>query len=149
MYSRGCQLCQQGKWLCIFLTYKCSADCHFCPAPFKDDHIYSVFGKGKNENLEYLKMADFEGISFSGGDPFMVYDRLLDWLVFFKKHLPAYYYWVYTNGLAVDKNRLEKLAKTGMNEIRFNIAATGYLSPEIWGKIKIARKYFPFVTVPN
>jgi len=145
--SKGCQLCQQGRWLCIYLTYMCNAECHFCPSPFKHDFVNSAFGNKKEEILTYLVNSDFKGISYSGGDPFMVFDRLLEWHIFFKKHLPNYYYWVYTNGLAVDKNRLEQLAKEGMNEIRFNIAATDYLSPEIWKKIKIARKLFPYVSV--
>ena len=140
--SRGCQLCQQGKWLCIFLTYKCNSGCHFCPAPHKDDHVHSAFGNQKEEILSYLIENNFEGISFSGGDPFVVFDRLLEWLIFFKERLPDYYYWVYTNGLAVDRNKLEQLATEGMKEIRFNIAATEYLSPYIWEKIKIARQLF-------
>ena len=145
--SKGCQLCQQGRWLCIYLTYMCNAECHFCPSPFKNDFVNSAFGNKKEEILSYLVNSDFKGISFSGGDPFMVFDRLLEWHIFFKKHLPDYYYWVYTNGLAVDKNKLEQLAKEGMNEIRFNIAATEYLSPQIWERIEIARKLFPYVSV--
>jgi len=145
--SKGCQLCQEGKWLCIFLTYKCNADCHFCPAPFKDDHVYSSFGNKKEEILSYLKMTDLKGISFSGGDPFLVYERLLEWLTYFKNHLPDYYYWVYTNGIAVTEKKLEQLSAEGMDEIRFNIAATGYLDDTIWKKIRTARKLFPFVSV--
>ena len=145
--SRGCHLCQEGKWLCVFLTYQCNAGCHFCPAPFNDDRIYSVFGNNKERILNYLKLTDFEGISFSGGDPFMVFDRLLEWLVYFRNHLPDYYFWVYTNGLEGNRDKLKKLALNGMNEIRFNIAATGYLNPEIWEKIKIAREYFSFVSI--
>jgi len=145
--SRGCQLCQQGKWLCIFLTYKCNAHCHFCPAPFTDDQIRSEYGNQKEKIISYLYHNDFNGISFSGGDPFIVYDRLLDWLTYFKKRLPHYYYWVYTNGLAVDRAKLARLVEEGMDEIRFNIAATGYLSDEIFERIKIARELFPFVSI--
>jgi len=145
--SRGCQLCQQGKWLCIFLTYRCNAGCHFCPAPFSDDRISSSLGNQKEEILSYLKRTDFEGISFSGGDPFLVFDRLLEWLAFFKKHLPDYYYWVYSNGLAVTGRRMQQLSEKGMNEIRFNIAATGYVDEKIWDIIKTARGIFPVVSV--
>jgi len=145
--SKGCQLCQKGKWLCIFLTYKCTAGCHFCPAPFKNDEIHSAFGSNKEKILNYLKESNFEGISFSGGDPFLVFDRLLEWQTFFKKELSNYYYWVYTNGLAADQEKIKKLANAGMDEIRFNIAATDYLSSKIWDRIKIARKYFSFVSI--
>ncbi len=145
--SKGCQLCQQGKWLCIFITYECNAQCHFCPSPFKNDRIHSAFGNKKDEILRYLIQNDFEGISFSGGDPFVVFDRLMEWLLFFKQKLPNYYYWVYTNGLYVDEQKLKLLSEGGMDEIRFNIAATGYTSNIILDKITIARKYFKHVAV--
>ena len=145
--SKGCQLCQQGKWLCIFITYQCNSICHFCPSPFKDDRIHSAFGNKKEEILPYLFENDFEGISFSGGDPFLVFDRLKSWLVYFKKHLPHYYYWVYTNGLNADSQKMKQLASAGMNEIRFNIAATGYLSEIVLKNIKDARDLFPYVAV--
>jgi len=145
--SKGCQLCQKGKWLCIFLTYKCNATCHFCPAPFRDDHIYSDFGSKKEEILDYLTRNDFRGISFSGGDPFLVFDRLMKWLAYFKHQLPDYYYWVYTNGLAADKRKIKLLAEAGMDEIRFNIAASGYISETVWESITEARKLFRYVSV--
>jgi len=145
--STGCQLCQQGKWLCIFLTYRCNAGCSFCPAPFRDDHISSSLGNSKEEILHYLQKAEFKGISFSGGDPFLVYDRLLEWLIYFKGNLPDFYYWVYTSGLEVTVDKMQELVAGGMNEIRFNIAATGYLDDQIWNRIKAAGGIFPYVSV--
>lgn len=146
-FSKGCQLCQQGRWLCIFLTFRCNAGCQFCPAPFRDDRINSSLGKQKEEILSYLVKTDLEGISFSGGDPFLVFDRLLEWLSFFRKHLPEYYFWVYTSGLEVTEEKMRRLVAEGMNEIRFNIAATNYLNKNVWDKITAARNIFPFVSV--
>jgi len=145
--SKGCQLCQKGKWLCIFLTYRCNAGCHFCPAPFNDDRVYSDFGSKKEDILAYLTGNDFRGISFSGGDPFLVFDRLMDWLRYFKNRLPEYYYWVYTSGLPADKLKIRELAEAGMDEIRFNIAASGYISDTVWESIAEARKFFRYVSV--
>ena len=145
--SRGCHLCQQGQWLCIFLTYRCNAGCHFCPAPFRDDRIRSSLGNQKEEILSNLIRTDLEGISFSGGDPFLVFGRLLEWLTFFKKHFPDYYYWVYSNGLGVTKGKMRQLSAAGMDEIRFNVAATGYLNENVWNVIKAARDIFPFVSI--
>lgn len=145
--SKGCKLCQEGKWLCIFITYRCNANCHFCSAPFKDDRIHSDFGDKKEEIVHFLKTNNYKGISFSGGDPFLVFDRLLEWLVYFKKLFPDYYYWVYTNGLAADSRKIEQLASAGMDEIRFNIAATGYSSEIVWKSIEKARKTFRYVAV--
>jgi uncharacterized protein len=125
----------------------CNASCHFCSAPFRDDRIYSDFGSEKEEILKYVFANDFKGISFSGGDPFLVFDRMTDWLTYFKKNLPDYFYWVYTNGLAADNQKLRKLASAGIDEIRFNIAASGYISDKVLGSIREARKHFRLVTV--
>ena len=85
-YSTGCRLCQQGKWLCIFLTHLCDAGCRFCPSLHKDDRIFSALGNHYNEILEHIKCQDYSGISFSGGDPIMVFGRLLQWLKKFKNN---------------------------------------------------------------
>ncbi len=146
--SRGCQLCQKGKWLCIYLTYLCNAKCVFCPAPFKqEDKIISAFGDSPEGIYQYLNSHNFEGISFSGGDCFLVFDRLMKWLSFFKKRCPDMYYWAYTNGLAADENKLNQLANAGLNEIRFNIAATNYNSPAILAKISLATELIKNVAV--
>ena len=147
-YSRGCQLCQQGKWICIYLTYLCNAQCHFCPAPYKQvDKIVSDFGNDKDTIYHYLEKYNFSGISFSGGDCFLVFDRLLHWLSFFKQRNPHIYFWVYTNGLAVDEQKLRKLADAGLDEIRFNIAASGYNNPLVLEQLSNATKLIANVAV--
>lgn len=147
-YSRGCQLCQRGTWLCIFLTYLCNTDCAFCPAPYKDDRIISPFGDDPDIILDYMsKYKQFEGLSFSGGECFLVFERLYDWLSFFNKRIPDMYYWVYTNGVAVNNNKLECLKQAGLDEIRFNIAATNYNSPSILENIALAAQIIKNVAV--
>lgn len=147
-YSPGCQLCQNGRWLCIYLTYLCSAQCQFCPAPYKaTDKIVSAFGDEKETILKWINRGQFQGISFSGGDCLLVFDRLLNWLQFFRKQRPDIYYWAYTNGLAADYLKLGALAQAGLNEIRFNIAATGYQHPEVLQQMSLACQLFEHVTV--
>ena len=146
--SRGCQSCQEGKWLCIYLTYLCNARCAFCPAPFKqEDRIISAFGDDSAVILMHLRDHPFNGISFSGGDCFLVFDRLLAWLTYFKQQRPEIYYWAYTNGLAVDESKLRQLAAAGLDELRFNIAATDYDSPVILDKIAVATRLLKSVAV--
>jgi len=146
-FSKGCQLCQQGGWFCIFLTYLCNAECQFCPAPHKDDRTFSDAGNKKEIILEHIQEKGYEGISFSGGEPLLVFDRLVEWLEYFRKHLPSCYYWLYTNGLKVDARKLTILADLGLDEIRFNIAATGYDHPTIWKNMKLAVDLLPQVAV--
>ena len=146
-YSQGCQSCQAGKWLCIFMTYLCNEKCHFCPSPLKKDVTVSAFGSDPEQILSYVKLNDFNGIGFSGGDPFMVFDRLHQWLVYFKTRLPEYYFWAYTNGKAVNEKKIRLLAETGLDELRFNIAATGYSTEKILKKIELAVKFIDHVAV--
>lgn len=147
-YSPGCQSCQSGTWLCIFLTHLCNAGCPFCPSPWKnEDRVESAFGQNPSQILKRLKDVDIRGISFSGGECFLVFDRLVDWLTCFRKERPEIYYWAYTNGLASNESRMEKLSRRGMNEIRFNIAATGYDAPLILNRIRAATEIFEKVAV--
>jgi uncharacterized protein len=146
-HSPGCRSCQDGKWLCIYLTYLCPAHCAFCPAPFKNDQIITAFGNDKNIISDYLNENDFNGIAFSGGDPLVQFERLTDWLSFFKTKLPGYYFWAYTSGLTVTQSQLKILSENGLDELRFNIAATGYHSDVIFQKIEYAVKVFPAVAV--
>ncbi len=147
-FSRGCQSCQQGSWLCIFLTYLCNVQCSFCTSPYKgDDKIISAFGDDPSTILTFLNRGSFRGISFSGGECLLVFDRLIEWLSFFKSRFPDIYYWVYTNGLAVDEDKLGQLARAGLDEIRFNIAATDYDSSAILKKIEMAAKVIENVAI--
>lgn len=146
--SPGCIACQKGEWLCVFLTYLCSATCSFCPAPFKgQDRIVSSLGSNPQDIATYLSKIRFSGMAFSGGDCFLVYDRLLTWLAFFHNRFPKYYYWAYTSGLRVTESQLQAVAERGLNEIRFNIAASGYQSPKVMRLIKTASTLFKYVTV--
>lgn len=146
--SPGCRCCQNGKWVCIFLTYQCNAKCGFCASPWKQqDKITSAFGSTPSQVLSHIEEGTVDGISFSGGDCFLVYDRLVEWLSYFKKRRSGIYYWAYTNGLAADKSKLAHLAKLGLNEIRYNIAATGYDSPSILEQIRFATRLFQKVAV--
>lgn len=147
-YSKGCQSCQEGKWLCIFLTYRCEANCYFCPAPFKgQDKIVTAFGNHPSTILSYLKNSAFKGISFSGGDCFLVFDRLLEWLKYFRAYLPNYYFWAYTSGMNATLQKLNLLAENGLNEIRFNIAATDYDAPHTLEMINYSTELFEHVAV--
>lgn len=146
--SRGCQTCQQGTWLCIFLTYLCDAKCAFCPAPLKQlDTTVSAFGNDLPTLLKHLDEAPFEGISFSGGEVMLAYDRLVTWLTSLKQRFPHCYFWAYTNGIAIEEGQMAELARQGLNEMRFNIAATGYRSASILKKIRSAARIFDHVAV--
>jgi pyruvate formate-lyase activating enzyme-like uncharacterized protein len=137
--SPGCVSCQKGEWLCVFLTYMCPASCSFCPAPFRgEDRVVSALGSRPGEIAAHLSKMRFSGLSFSGGDCFLVYDRLLEWLAFFHGRFPGCYVWAYTSGLRTTEEQLRRAAELGLNEVRFNIAASGYRAPGVMRLIRTA-----------
>lgn len=55
--------------------------------------------------------------------------------------------WVYTNGLLADEPKLRCLARLGVDEVRFNLAATGYNHPTVLANLAAAARLLPHVTV--
>ncbi len=147
--SRGCRACKDGTWDCIFLTLACNLDCSFCYSPnaLPRDYIGSTFGTTREEIAANHARTRIDGISFSGGEPFLAPERLFSWLAWFKQAEPDTYTWVYTNGLLVEPAHLVRLGGLGLDEIRFNAAASGYVSPGLLEIMAQAARVIPNVTV--
>lgn len=145
--SKGCSICGEGKWSCLFITNKCNANCFYCPAPQILDEIPSTQGINFDDPTDYasyVRHFEFNGVSFSGGEPLLYFDRTLNYLRQIRSICNNNVYtWLYTNGLLIDKIDLYKLASQGLNEIRFDIGATGYNLD----KIKYAKGIIPNITI--
>lgn len=144
--SRGCELCGAGKWSCLFITNKCNANCFYCPAEQKNDEIPSTQSldfDSADLYADYVKTFGFKGVSFSGGEPLLFFDRTLEYLKAVRQRLPDVYIWMYTNGILADPYKMKKLADAGLDEIRFDIGAIDY-SLE---KIKAAKDIIPNITI--
>jgi pyruvate formate-lyase activating enzyme-like uncharacterized protein len=94
----------------------------------------------------YLRL-EVEGIGFSGGEPFLLPDRVLDLLLRLRARNPGLYFWAYTNGLLITKDLVTALAEAGLHELRFNMAATGYFHPWVTAMLRHAVTSLPSVTV--
>ena len=146
--SRGCRACKDGTWDCIFLTLACNLNCAFCFSPkLPRDYVGSTFGNTPEEIAANHGRTRIEGISFSGGEPFLQPEKLFSWLEWFKRVEPDKYYWVYTNGLLVEPAHLTRLGQLGLDEIRFNAAASSYASPPLLETMAQAARVIPNVTV--
>lgn len=145
--SKGCEICGSGKWSCLFITNKCNASCFYCPTAQITDELPSTQGidfNNANEYAEYIKFFNFKGISFSGGEPLLYFDRTLEFLTAVRKICADdVYIWMYTNGILADTDKLNQLAKAGLNEIRFDIGATGFNLD----KAKLAKDIIPVITI--
>lgn len=147
--SPGCQACKAGTWDCIFITIACNLDCAFCYSPriIPRDYAGSQMGSTLEEIAANYERTEITGISFSGGEPFLLPEKLFEWVAWFTSRFPDRYYWVYTNGLLADKEKLQRLADLGVGEVRFNLAATGYDHPHVLDNLAAAARCLPHVTV--
>ncbi len=145
--SDGCRKCGEGTWSCLFITGKCNANCFYCPAPQNTD------GVPTSQNLqfetpeaysEYINQFNFKGVSFSGGEPLLYFDRTLQYLGSIRKNCsPDIYIWMYTNGILADEDKFRRLAAAGLNEVRFDIGATNFKL----NRIAFAKGIIPNITV--
>jgi hypothetical protein len=145
--SKGCRLCGQGTWSCIFITGRCNAKCFYCPAPQESDGVptsQNLHFDTPEAYAEYINYFNFKGVSFSGGEPLLFFDRTLEYLNQIRKDCsPDIYIWMYTNGILADEEKFKKLAAAGLNEVRFDIGATRFGLD----KIAFAKGIIPNITI--
>ncbi|WP_346858248.1 radical SAM protein [uncultured Draconibacterium sp.] len=145
--SDGCKLCGLGQWSCLFITGKCNASCFYCPASQQEDHVpttQNLSFENAAAYAEYINFFGFKGVSFSGGEPLLKFERTLDYLKQVRKKCkPATYIWMYTNGILGEPQKFRKLAAAGINEVRFDIGATAFRLD----KIAAAKGIIPVVTI--
>ncbi len=145
--SKGCLLCGQGRWSCLFITAKCNARCFYCPVKQTEDAVPSTQSlnfESPADYADYVKYFGFKGVSFSGGEPLLFFDRTLSYLKAVRKIAGTEVYtWIYTNGTLGSPQLFRKLASAGLDEVRFDIGATGFRLD----KIAAARGTVPNITI--
>ncbi|MBN1951708.1 MAG: radical SAM protein [Bacteroidales bacterium] len=145
--SKGCEICGSGKWSCLFITNNCNAGCFYCPAPQLNDEQPSTQGLEFNDPADYadyLNHFGFEGASFSGGEPLLYFDRTHQYLKTIRQKCRSdLYVWMYTNGILAKQQNLKALADASLDEIRFDIGATGFSLD----KVRLAKGIIPNITI--
>jgi len=150
--SPGCRICGSGAWSCLFINGKCNCRCFYCPTSQDEISIPTtnrlLFEKSTDYS-DYVRNFDFQGISISGGEPLMTFDRTLEYITKARKKGPEnLHIWMYTNGSLLTVDHLLKLKDAGLNEIRFDIGATGYDLKKLFmavGKIPVVTVEIPAV----
>lgn len=145
--SPGCRLCGEGAWSCLFVNNLCNASCFYCPSAQKDR---SIPGTGNLEfnrpeaYADYVSAFNIKGVSFSGGEPTLSFDRVVRFLKTLRhRNGNALYIWMYTNGILITGDKLKTLRDEGLDEIRFDIGAVHYNLE----KVRMAVGVIPRVTV--
>lgn len=154
--SQGCYSCKSGSWICIYIGVNCNLKCVSCPQISRHSEPEFIWANGgaddihSTEDLKRVidKNKRITGISFSGGEPFMYLDKIIEWLKFINENFADLnlYKWVYTNGTKVTKEKCLLLKENGINEVRFDLAATNY-SDKIIEKIKFCKDIFDKISV--
>lgn len=154
--SNGCYCCKNGTWICVYIGVNCNLKCVSCPQISRHSEPEKIWANGGADDihsLEDLKRTidrnpRIKGISFSGGEPFMYLDKVIEWLEFINSNYKELnlYKWIYTNGTKVTKDNCLKLKENGINEIRFDLSATNY-NEKIIEKIKFCREIFEKICV--
>ena len=161
--TNGCgECCLKGRLTTIRTTTKCNTSCLFC-------YYYGVKDFQSNETIpkdtyrfagernffderdvklffEIQGRKHIDGASWLFFEPMMELDKMLPLMKFI--HERGYYQWLYTNGTLATEKNLKKLSDAGLNEIRFNLAATN-CSNQVIQHMKIARKYFKAVCIES
>ncbi|MCK9274931.1 MAG: 4Fe-4S cluster-binding domain-containing protein [Syntrophales bacterium] len=145
--SPGCRACGNGKWSCLFVNGICNMNCFYCPAEQNSEDVpqtNTVSFSDSRDYADYVERLGFEGVSMSGGEPLLTYEKTLRFVGSVRKRMgDRVYIWMYTNGTLATKERLSALHAEGVDEVRFDIGAIGYrLKPVI-----LAAGIFDAVTV--
>jgi pyruvate formate-lyase activating enzyme-like uncharacterized protein len=151
--SEGCNACKNGSWICVHIGYSCQLRCAWCPHDFSQYGLHNDPVNATGGDLSMLKRSvtiediieiveriKISGISFSGGEPTLYVDKITEWAKKIKRHDSSIYLWLYTNGVDLDTNIVQKLGHAGIDEIRFDLAAVNY-SQNIVEKLAYVKKY--------
>ena len=128
--SPGCRQCAGMAWSCLFISGQCNGRCFYCPTPQNVDDppmSGSVPFHRAQDYADYVRFFGFGGASVSGGEPFLDFEKSLDYVRALRQTCgPELHIWLYTNGILVTQDKLRRLVEAGLNEIRFDIGATNY-----------------------
>lgn len=149
--SPGCQLCKKGRCVFLYVTSACNRKCFFCPIQpesiTQNNESSLIEGKeikSKQDLVHSIDIFKAEGCGITGGEPLLVMDRTIQYISWMKEAKgPSFYIWLYTNGDLLDEKILTRLKNSGLDEIRFNLAANGYQTRII----SLAQPYFNNITV--
>ncbi len=128
---KGCQQCLKGTKAVLFLNGICQNPKHcwwYCPISEKrkgkkDTYINEIQITSKEQILHELKAISAKGMSITGGDPLYEFNlkKTLESIKFIKENKgKKFHIHLYTNGLNFSEEIATKLARAGLDEIRFN-----------------------------
>lgn len=123
--SPGCEQCQEGKKLVLFVTGLCRFRCFYCPVSERRNQLDGVYANERPvrtdaDVLEEARAIGAAGTGITGGDPLGVIDRTVHYVELLKKEFgPDHHIHLYTH--EPNPQKLERLARAGLDEFRLHI----------------------------
>lgn len=126
---KGCAECVLGNKTVLFITGKCERKCYYCPLPESRKNLDVVYANERklsnvnavSEAIEEARLCSSKGIGITGGNPLLVLSRTIKFVNAFKKAFgKSFHIHIYLPTDIASKEKLEKLAKSGIDEIRFH-----------------------------
>ena len=145
---RGCVLCEKGAKLVLLVTGKCSRRCCYCPLSAEKRGKDAFFANEKRvvstkEVLHEAELMDALGTGVTGGDPLAATDRTVECIRALKNRFGAeHQIHLYTS--TTDSSKIARVAKAGLDEIRFHPPLSSWLRLErspFGNAIRKARAY--------
>ena len=133
----------------------CNLECDYCPQgdnakkknlPDLEDAAQSYWIDDLIRMVELAPRGVYQGISYSGGEPFMYFDKIVRFANAFNRIDQSIYQWMYTNGMLATEDKMKMLADLNIQEIRFHLGASNFNEQAI-RNLEKATKIFPHVNV--
>jgi pyruvate formate-lyase activating enzyme-like uncharacterized protein len=131
--AKGCKLCGKGAKMVLLVTGKCSRRCFYCPLSEEKKGNDVIFANEmevyQDQNLIVeAKLINALGTGITGGDPMTVPNRTIRYIKLLKQTFgPGHHIHLYT-AARFDNKYIRKLARAGLDEIRFHPPVS------TWGK---------------
>ena len=154
-FPAGCRSCLLGTGLsAVRKTNRCNARCPFCYdygvldaiPPIGEGYWEIGGGRYREEDLELLFTIQGKptGIAYVYLEPMLEIEKYYGMIRRF--HAAGVHQHLYTNGIGAEEDRLRDLGEAGLDEIRFNLGATGAADGVI-DHMAAAKKYIPQVGI--
>lgn len=156
----GCRACLDDRFVPIRSVSRCNLRCPFC---YYHDDEYQIeplskdrYGVGDRRvsarDLELMLHKvmsgpnQVRGISWVWYEPFVAFDKHPDLVRIIHDH--GIHQHMYTNGTLCTRENLKVLADAGLDELRFNLAATKCADTVI-DIMAVARDLFPYLCIES
>lgn len=154
-FPKGCRSCLLGTGLsAVRKTNRCNLRCRFC-YDYGEMDLQPPIGEGyweiggtkfRESDLDLLLSASNRptGIAYVYLEPFMEIEKYYG--VIRRFHEAGIYQHMYTNGTLATAENLRALGEAGLDELRFNLGASG-CADQVIESIGVAKAHIPMVGV--